>query len=257
MRYWLLLTVTFFLLTFNRGFAQRIYHHNISWGRLTLTDTITSKLRWELYIQHRRQNGPDNELDVFKVPQFTSYWAWLNYTLTPTTRLGVSPFGYFKSWLLIAQPSDLDKDGVRELRWSIRLDQEQKLAWFNLINRYGLEYRWRDLSQTNVFVPNWRARYMLRLEKPMKIAWLKRPITLVVNDELFVQFGRAVRGNPNVFDQNRFYAGFNVGLSRSIKASLGYMYGIQQRISGKEFDRSNFLWGVLTIDNALSRFKKK
>ena len=97
---------------------------------------------------------------------------------------------------------------------------------------------------------------MLRLEIPLKIAGPKRSITLVVNDELFVQFGRAVRSNPNVFDQNRFYAGFNVGISRNLKASLGYIYGVQQRISGKEFDRSNFLWGVLMIDNVVSRFKK-
>ncbi len=98
---------------------------------------------------------------------------------------------------------------------------------------------------------------MLRLEKPIRALWIKRPFSFVVNDEIFIQFGRAVRGNPNVFDQNRLYAGFNVGVTKNIKASLGYIYGIQERNSGKEFDYSNILWGVLTFDNVISQFKKR
>jgi hypothetical protein len=60
-----------------------------------------------------------------------------------------------------------------------------------------------------------------------------------------------------VFDQNRLYAGFNLGLSRNVRASLGYIHGIQQRSSGREFDYSNILWTVVTFDNVLSQFKKK
>ncbi|HLL95391.1 MAG TPA: DUF2490 domain-containing protein, partial [Spirosoma sp.] len=165
--------------------------------------------------------------------------------------------GYFKHWPLIARQLDIDKGSSREFRWAARLDQEQKLAGFTLLNRYGMEYRFRDLSNTNVFLPNWRVRYMVRLDKPIRIAWLKQPFSLVVSDELFVQFGRAVRSNPNVFDQNRLYAGFNLGLARNVRASLGYIYGIQQRSSGREFDYLNILWTVVTFDNVLSQFKKK
>lgn len=74
--------------------AQQNYFHKIVWGRLALNDTINSKLRWEMFIQHRRQNALDSELDVLRSPQFTSYWAWLNYSLSPRTKLSISPFGY-------------------------------------------------------------------------------------------------------------------------------------------------------------------
>lgn len=245
----------FFLLS--KTVAQRHYRHNVTWGRLVLSDTVHAKLKWELYIQHRRQNTEQTNFDVFNEPQFTSYWAWLHYTLSPTTKLSVSPFGYFKSWLLIAQPADSQKQGIKELRWSARIDQEQKLKWFTLANRYGLEYRWRDLANNGVYLPNWRIRYMLRFEKPLKIGRLKNPVSLVVNDEIFIQFGRAVRTNPNIFDQNRIYAGFNYGITKNIKFSLGYIYGIQERNSGDEFDFSNILWGVLTFDNLFSQWKKR
>jgi len=239
------------------GISQTIYRHNAVWGRIALTDSITTRLRWELFIQHRRQNTPDAKLDALRAPLLTNYWAWLHYSLTPTIRLSVSPFGYFKNWTLIAQPSDMYRPAIQELRWSARLDQEHKLAWLTLLNRYGVEYRWRNLARNNVFVANWRIRYMLRLEKPIRVAWLKRPVSVVVSEELFVQFGRAVRGNPSVFDQNRLYGGFNVGISPTIKASLGYIYGVQQRSSGNEFDHSNIVWTVVTFDNVLSRFRKK
>ena len=240
-----------------QAISQTIYHHNAIWGRIALTDTISTRLRWELFIQHRRQNTPDAELNALRLPLLTSYWAWLYYSLTSTTRLSVSPFGYFKNWTLIARPSDVYRPPIQEFRWSVRLNQEQKLAWLTLLNRYGIEYRWRDLTRTNTFVPNWRFRYMLRLEKPIRAAWLKRPVSVVVSDELFVQFGRAVRANPNVFDQNRLFGGFNVGISPNVRVNLGYIYGIQQRSSGTEFDHSNILWTVVTFDNVLSQFKKK
>ena len=253
----LLLLCAFVGLFIPQSLAQARYHHNAVWGRIALSDTINAKLRWELFLQHRRQNSLDNEFNALSAPLFTSYWAWLHYSVSPTIKLSVSPFGYFKHWSLIAQQADIDRGSYQEFRWSARLDQEQNLGWLTMLNRYGLEYRWRDLSNTGTFVPNWRVRYMLRLDKPIGISWLKQPVSFVISDELFVQFGRAVRSNPNVFDQNRVYAGFNVGLSRNIKASIGYIYAIQERSSGEEFDYSNVLWTVLTFDNVLSQFKKK
>jgi hypothetical protein len=80
---------------------------------------------------------------------------------------------------------------------------------------------------------------------------------LVANDEIFIQFGKAVQGNPNIFDQNRVYAGFNYPITKNIKTSLGYIWGIQERPSGTEIDYSNIIWGVLTFDNLFSQFKKK
>ncbi len=247
-----------FLLVFStKTQAQKNYYHNLSWGRLVLTDTINKKLRWELYLQHRRQNVEKGSLDVFDADQFTSYWLWFHYNIAPNTKLSVSPLGYFKSWILVNDPKDIDKPEVSEWRFSARIDQEHKGRYFTLINRYGLEYRNRDLLNNGDFQPNWRVRYMLRFEKTLKPSWLPKPITLVANDEIFIQFGKAVRGNPNIFDQNRVYVGFNYPITKNIKTSLGYIWGIQERPSGTEIDYSNIIWGVLTFDNLFSQFKKK
>lgn len=236
--------------------GQTHYYHNVVWGRLALTDTITGKLRWELYLQGRLQNREPHSLNAFEAPQFVSYWPWLTYSIRPTLRVGLSPIGYFKSWLLIGNPAEADRLPITELRVALRLDQEQRFGRFTLTNRYSLERRWRDLGNNNVYVPNWRVRYQARIDVPVRADWIRHSFSLTVSNELFLQFGEAVRNNPNVFDQNRLYGGFTYGLTRSIRASLGYIYQIQQRNSGLEFDNANVLFGVLTVDNLLAPLRK-
>nr|WP_293839664.1 DUF2490 domain-containing protein [uncultured Arsenicibacter sp.] len=236
--------------------GQNHYHHNVVWGSLALTDTINKRLRWEVFLQHRRQNSPDNEANAFRAPQFSSYWTWVSYSLTPNVKLCLSPFGYFKSWLLAADPAELRKEPIQEVRLAIRLDHEQRYRKLTYTNRYSLERRWRDLANDGIYQPNWRVRYQARIEIPVRASWIHRPLSVTVFDEVFIQFGKAVRRNPNVFDQNRIYAGLSYGISKHLKASLGYIYQIQQRNSGKEFDHANVLFGVLTADNFFSRFRK-
>jgi hypothetical protein len=244
-------------LSLSLGYAQTNYHHNVFWGRVVLTDTINTKFRWEVLLQTRRQNISSGSLDVFKAPQFVSYWPWLIYSPHPTLRIGISPLGYFKHWALIGTPSDLERKPVTELRITLRLEHEQRFRKFIYANRYTLEQRWRNQADNNVFQPNWRTRYQARLEFPIKAKWLHRPFSLVVWDEISIQFGKAVKKNPNVFDQNRLYGGFNYGLSDNIRLSMGYFYQIQQRSSGKEFDHANVLFCILTLDNLFSQFRKK
>lgn len=236
--------------------AQTHYHHNVFWGRIVLTDTLNAKFRWEAHLQTRRQNISSGSLDVFKAPQFVSYWPWFIYSPNPNLRIGISPLGYFKHWALIGKASDLERKPVTELRITLRLEHEQRFQKFIYANRYTLEQRWRDMADNYVFQPNWRARYQARLEFPITGKWLHRPFSLVAWDEISIQFGKAVKKNPNVFDQNRLYAGFNYGLTDNIRISIGYMYQIQQRSSGKEFDNANVLFCILTLDNLFSQFKR-
>ena len=239
----------------SRASAQH-YHHNVTWGRLALADTINGKLRWEVFIQQRRQNREPGSANAFQAVQFVGYQPWLHYQVSASTRVSLSPVSYFESHPLIVEPSDEFKPSFREWRVAVRLDQRQAYRGFSTLTRYTVERRWRDLGHNNVFLPNWRIRYLLQLEKPLKAAWLKKPLSIVVSNETFVQFGRAVKDNPNVFDQNRLYAGLNYGLSRNVRLSLGYMYWFQQRPSGREFDHSNLIWGVLSLENVFSQFKK-
>ncbi|MDF2190586.1 DUF2490 domain-containing protein [Paraflavitalea sp. CAU 1676] len=235
--------------------AQTTHHHGVFWGRLVLADRINDRLKWEIYLQKRTQNIP-GEKGLFGAPHFSSAWLWFNYAATKNLKVSVSPFGYFDSYIFLTNPADADIPGVKEFRWVVRLEHEQKLKWFNVSNRYSLEYRRRDLQHNNVYQPNWRIRYMLKLEKPVYgILSHDKPVSFYAGDEVFIQFGKAVRNFPNVFDQNRISAGFSLDVWKHTKISVSYLNILQQRISGKDFDDAHALWMVLTLDQLFSRFK--
>ena len=246
----------FMLLLLNNSHAQKTYRHGVFWGRLVLADTVNKKLKWELYLQKRTQNIPGHK-SIFGGPHFTSIWFWLNYQLNKEVRLSVSPFGYFNSNLFFTKDGDQDLPGVKEFRWVTRIEYEKK-GWLNYFNRYSVEYRLRDIKNNKVYLPNWRMRYQLRFEKLLNNVFSKtKPVSVSVGDEIFVQFGRAVRGNANVFDQNRITAGFSYELLKNIKTGLYYVNIRQQRINGTTFDNAHVLWVILTFDNLFSQFRKQ
>ncbi len=235
--------------------AQKTYRHNVFWGRLVLSDKISDKLKWEFYGQKRTQNIPGHK-NIFGGPHFLSAWLWLNYQVNKEVKLSVSPFGYFDSHLFFTTAADAETPGVKEFRWVARLEHEKK-KWLNYSNRYSVEYRMRDLQNNGNYQPNWRIRYQVKLEKQVTgIFPGTRPVSFSLSDEVFIQFGKAVRGNVNVFDQNRIAAGFSYEFVKNVKAGVTYLNIQQQRVNGKDFDNANVLWVVLTFDNLFSQFKK-
>lgn len=244
------------LVTAIKASGQDTYHHGVFWGRLILADSISGKLKWELYLQNRTQNIPE-ESDIFATPHFRSAWFWINYNLAKNLKLSVSPIGYFESYPFLSKPADVNLPGIKEFRWTLRLEQESKFKIFNFSNRYSLEYRRRDLNNDEVYLPNWRIRYMAKLEKPVKgILSKDKPVSFYVSDEIFIQFGKAVRNNPNVFDQNRIAAGFSYEVLRNIKVTISYLNIIQERNSGRDFDDAHTVWVVLLFDNVFSQFRR-
>lgn len=236
--------------------AQKTYKHGVFWGRIVLADTISKKIKWELYLQKRTQNIPGHT-NILAAPHFFSAWAWLNYQISPDWKLSVSPIGYFNSNLFFTTADNADDPGVKEFRWTARAEFEKK-TWLNYANRYSLEYRKRDLLHNGDYQPNWRVRYQLRLEKPVKgLLSRSKPVSFSLADEIFIQFGKAVKGNANVFDQNRIVFGVSYEVLRNIKATVNYLNIRQQRINGKDFDNANALWIVLTFDNLISQFWRK
>ncbi|HTF16744.1 MAG TPA: DUF2490 domain-containing protein [Chryseolinea sp.] len=253
-RCWLLLAV---VLSSHSLLAQTKYHHNVFWGRIILADNITDRLRTELWIQKRTQDTEPGS-SMFDADQFDSYWLWFTYSINKNFKVSLSPFGYFESYFLYTNPADLDRAPVKEFRYTLRLEQEQKYKWINYGNRYSFEYRTRDLSNSGNYKPNWRFRYMARFEKPIRGDWLnEKALSVIAYDEIMLQFGKAVMGNPNVFDQNRIYLGISYQLFENIKITPGYLFTIQQRPSGEEFDYINTYWIVLTFDNLVSQFVKR
>jgi len=239
-------------------YAQQRNSHNLFWVRLTLADTLNSRLKWEVFLQKRTQNNYQGDPNVFHSNQFKSYWLWFHYSVNNKLKLSASPFGYFESYTLNNSNADADIPPIKEFRWAGRIEHETNGKYFNYSNRYNLEYRRRDLKNNDVYLPNWRIRYMVRLDKPIKnILSPTKTLIFTAYNEVFIQFGKAVRDNPNVFDQNRIYLGASYELIKNIKLNLGYIYGFQERNSGKEFDNINTYWAVLTLDNFISQLKKK
>lgn len=239
-------------------FAQKkeTYSHNVFWGRIILADNITPKLRTELWIQKRTQDT-ETHTSIFDAPQYDSYWLWFSYNFTPNFKIALSPFGYFENYVLYTQPSDLERPSVKEFRYTLRLEHEQKGKFINFSNRYSFEYRTRDLQNTGEYEPNWRFRYMARFEKPIRASWLKtKSFSVIAYNEVMIQFGKAVQASPSIFDQNRIYAGFSYSLAKNIKITPGYLFTIQQRPSGDVLDYINTYWVVLTFDNLISQFRR-
>lgn len=252
-----LLLLTLFCFAFTTLSAQKTYNHGVFWGRIILADTVNSKLKWELYLQKRTQTASTTSANIFKAPHFVSIWPWLSYKVSKTTRISLSPVAYFNSHLFYNNPEEVKSEGVKEYRTSLRLENEQKLRLFNYSNRYSLEYRLRDLKRTGDYEPNWRVRYMLKLEKPLPNVFSRhKPLSVFLSDEVFIQFGKAVKNNPNIFDQNRLNIGASYEVVKNVKFSASYLNILQERISGKEVDNAHALWVVLAFDNIFSQFKK-
>ena len=251
-----LAVITILLLISQDSYSQTTYNHRVFWARIIIGDKISDRLKWELYGQKRTQNIP-GEKSLFGGPHFMSLWLWFNYSVNNKLNLSVSPFGYFDSHIFFTTPADAELPGVKEYRWTLRAEQIQKFNWFNYSNRYGLEYRIRDLKNDGDYQPNWRVRYMVRLEKPIKgILSREKPLSFFISDEVFIQFGKAVRNNPNVFDQNRITAGASYEVFKNIRCSLSYLNILQQRINGKDFDNANALWIVIAFENIFGKTGK-
>ncbi len=238
-------------------YAQSLthYYHNLFWGRIVLADKFNDKFSWEVYLTERTQNDPAEKLSIFKYHQVTNYWLWIHYHVNKDLRVSVTPFCYFNTISYFPQPAEIGNRGVNEYRWALQLEHTQRLRHIQFANRYSIELRYRDIAKPDDFVPNYRIRYRAKLEKPLK--GVKHPMSLILYDEVMFEFGKAVENSPAVFNQNRLYAGVNYEVMKNVKFGLGYMYLIQERLSGSAIDISNVLWATATFDNVFSQFSKK
>ena len=212
-------------------------------------------MKWEVYLQKRTQNDDEGRTNIFKHHQTSSYWLWLHYQTGENTVVSVTPFCYFNTIGLFPQAADVGNRGIKEFRWAVQIEHTENLKNFKFANRYSIEYRYRDVVVADEFVPNYRIRYRAKLERPLITK--NHPLSIVVFDEIFLEFGKAVENSPAVFNQNRFYLGFNYTLTKNVKLNLGYMYLVQERGTGKAIDIGNAIWSTLIFENVFSQFKKK
>lgn len=255
MKKYVLLLLLFY--TCNVG-AQTVYNHRLFWLRFTLADKINKRFSWEVYFQERTQNKAPQKGHMWDDHQFGGIWPWLNYNASPNLKLSITPLAYFNTNNYHITESDAALPGVKEFRWAAKVETKQAFKFLTYINRYSLEYRIRDMDHNDHYLPSWRIRYTARLEKPVKKLLSKeKPVVFFLSDELFLQFGYALRNNPNVFNQNRINIGASYEVVKNVKLSVSYLNILQERNNFKTFDNAHTLWVILSFENLFTQFRKK
>lgn len=145
--------------------------------------------------------------------------------------------GYAHLWL--APATSGWKTYINENRIYQQLQFSTSIGKINLLQRLRNEQRWQQKilndkpTGQNRFTN--RIRYLLNVTIPV---FKKQTFpSLVVSDELHIQFGKEVL--YNTFDQNRLFLGIKQKINKRLVFDLGYMQVLQQKFSGYQYDLNN------------------
>lgn len=202
------------------GFAQTLParpHYN-AWFRTTVSYQVNEKVKADVELQHRRQNGFEND-NMLNRNLMYSFRGWLHYQYSTNTGFSVSPFAYFINYPVIRNAAGESAKPFHEIRFSAAVDNRNKITgkWI-LLERNALEYR----------IPDNGASCMLRLRNRLGIQY---PVTahlgLLAFDELFCNI--AGTAPEYFFDQNRIGLMAEYRISRRLKIETAYLYTIRQQ----------------------------
>jgi hypothetical protein len=167
-------------------------------------------------------------------PSFYFLRGAINYWITDNITLAA---GYGKMWL--APTTAGWKKFVQEDRMYIQIQSISKLGKISLLQRLRNENRWQQKMVNDSFSGNYkitdRIRYLLSVTIP--VFKNKKYPSLVVSDELAIQFGKEVV--YNTFEQNRMFFGIRQNISKNLSYDLGYMQVMQQKATGYQYDKNN------------------
>jgi Protein of unknown function (DUF2490) len=138
-----------------------------------------------------------------------------------------------------------------------------KISILDLSHRFMLEQRWvgrysnANLSKEDEFPLLNRARYLIRMQVPLKGKEIKNKTPyLAIYDEILIGFGKNV--NENIFDQNRFGILLGYRLSPIVRIEAGYLNQTLQL--GREVNNRNVFQhnnGLIVNANFNIDFTKK
>lgn len=120
----------------------------------------------------------------------------------------------------------------QQISWGSRSRKLQLNQWVRLEERFLRKIQYDALQPGRNF--NYRARYMVTLQVPLKGDQIQPGVPFVVlNDEVHLNFGKEIV--YNYFDQNRLFAGLGFQFTEALNAQLGYMRVFQQQPAGNRF----------------------
>jgi hypothetical protein len=136
----------------------------------------------------------------------------------------------------IAQP---EHRPWQQVQWFQRGPKARLMQWVRLEERFRRKIL-NDDALADGYNFNWRIRYNFALFLPItKKRFEPGGLQVLVNDELFVNFGKNIVFNH--FDQNRFFVGLVYQINKHAQLHGGYMNLYQQQAAGNQFRNQHTL----------------
>lgn len=114
----------------------------------------------------------------------------------------------------------------QQIQWHTKYGKKRMMQWFRLEERYRRKIL-NDSTLADGSNFNFRMRYNIWYDIPLsKKGIVPNSLSLVVNDEVHVNFGKQIVNN--YFDQNRFFVGLKYQVNEHSNLQFGYMNLFQQ-----------------------------
>ena len=207
-------------------------HNNIGWYAYNGTFKLDSKFSIHTEYQWRRN-------DYIETWQQSLLRLGINYQANPNLqlRLGYAWAETFPYGEIPINGKDFTEHRIYEMA-----TVTDKIGKIDLSHRFMLEQRWvgrysnADLTSEDQYPFLNRARYMIRLQMPLKGNSIadKTPY-VAVYDELMIGFGKNV--GENIFDQNRIGVLVGYKFNNLVRVEGGYLNQIVQL--GREVEGKN------------------
>jgi hypothetical protein len=224
-----LLIILFFCIQpiFAQTKSKEVNIQSQSWFSFNSTTRLTT--HWGFIADaHMRRNNFVADPSFYFLRAAVNYWVTDNITLAG---------GYGKMWL--APTTAGWKNFAKEDRLYIQIQSISKLGKISILQRIRNENRWQQKMVNDSFSGNYkitdRIRYLLSATIP--VFKNKKYPSLVVSDELAIQFGKEVV--YNTFEQNRLFFGIRQSINKNLSYDLGYMQVMQQKSTGYQYDKNN------------------
>jgi hypothetical protein len=204
----ILLLFIFFSLT-----NLRTQNHANSWMRATLSIPVKERFKIDTELQHRRQNGYQNNNLLDKNLAY-SYRNWIHYQQNKGLKFSFSPFAYYSNYHIIRFEADEHANPNSEVRFSAATELNHEIVnRFNIIGRTALEYRIFEKHHQDGL----RFRNRFGLQYKVSKEW-----KIVSFIEVLVNLSGVT---PTHFmDQNRFEGNLEYQATPNLKLELGYLF---------------------------------
>lgn len=223
-----------FLLNLHINAQKSVIKQNLYWLRYYNQLSITKKTTWHNEIDDRRffENNRRQQLIIH---------SRLHYKFIKNIDVAV---GLSYSFQNPQDPNSTFGLRIPEFRPVQEISYTSSLSSrFNLQQRLRVDERFRhknnNLELLEGYDFNLRLRYRLQLVYRINEPDGKVPIAVKISDEFMINSGKKFASAH--FDQNRIYAGFELGLQKNLSAELGYMHLYQQRANFNQFFERDIL----------------